>query len=153
MSILLDLIEKFEGMHKRLPSGLIGPYLCPAGKPTQGLGMLVESLGVPPITEEEARRRCEAALPFYKAQALKYSPNLAKFPDILDAITDFVYNLGPGAYAASTLRKAVAAEDWEWVIRELRKWVMGGGRRLPGLVARRGAEGAIIARAAGLSAG
>ena len=148
MNALLQLIEKFEGMHKRLPSGLIGPYICPAGVPTQGLGLVVESLLVPPITEEEARKRCNSALPYYIGETLKICPNLAKAPpDVRDAIVDFVFNLGPARLRASTLRKAVLAEDWDWACTELKKWVRGGGRILPGLVARREAEASLIRRA------
>ena len=39
-----------------------------------------------------------------------------------------------------TLRKRVDAQDWQGAARELRKWVFGGGRKLPGLVLRREAE-------------
>lgn len=145
MQVLLQLIERFEGMHKRLPSGLIGPYICPAGYPTQGLGLLVKDLAVPAITEEEARERCRKALPYYIGETLKACPNLARHPEILAAITDFTFNLGAARLRASTLRKAVLAEDWEWAQQELRKWVRGGGRVLPGLVARREAERQIIA--------
>lgn len=148
MKAFLWLVEKFEGMHKRLPNGLIGPYICPAGYPTQGLGLLVESVKVEPITEEEARRRMLAATPYYIQETLKICPNLIRAPgDILWAIVDFVFNLGPARLRASTLRKAILAEDWEWARAELQKWVYGGGKKLPGLVKRRAAEGDIITQA------
>lgn len=152
MKVLLALIERFEGMAKRLRSGLIGPYICPAGYPTQGLGLLVKDMAVPPITEEEARVRCMGALPFYINETLKICPNLARAPrNILWAIVDFVFNLGPARLRASTLRKAIDVEDWEWAQTELRKWDKGGGRRLPGLTLRREAECALIAAATGES--
>lgn len=151
MELLITLLETFEGMHKRLPSGLIGPYICPAGYPTQGLGLLVPNMQVPPITEEEAYRRCEAALPYYIGKTLEYCPTLKNAPvEVLYAITDFTYNLGAGRLKASTLRKKILDEDYSAACTELLKWNKGGGRVLPGLVKRRQAEVQIIRNALNL---
>lgn len=151
MDVLIGLLETFEGMHKRLPSGLIGPYICPAGYPTQGLGLLVPNMEVAPITEEEAYRRCKAALPYYIGNTLKLCPTLAKAPEnVLYAISDFTYNLGVGRLKTSTLRKRILDENYDAACSELLKWTRGGGRVLPGLVKRRNAEIAIIRKAMGL---
>jgi lysozyme len=64
--------------------------------------------------------------------------------DRLGAITSFVFNLGAGRLAASTLRRKLNAGDWAAARRELVKWVWGGGRKLPGLVLRRAAERELI---------
>jgi lysozyme len=61
-------------------------------------------------------------------------------PGRLAALIDFAFNLGTGALQMSTLRKRVNARQWDAVPAELRKWVIGGGRVLPGLVRRREAE-------------
>jgi lysozyme len=60
------------------------------------------------------------------------------------AILDFTFNCGNAALAGSTLRKKINAGDWAAVPSELRKWVRGGGRVLPGLVRRRDAEVRIL---------
>jgi lysozyme len=60
------------------------------------------------------------------------------------AIVDFVYNLGSGNLASSTLRKRILADDKNGAKTELKRWVRGGGRVLPGLVRRRDAEVAIM---------
>jgi lysozyme len=57
---------------------------------------------------------------------------------------DFVYNLGAGRLRSSTLRKKIQADDRAGAKKELAKWVMGGGRVLPGLVKRRMTECALI---------
>ena len=44
---LPTLIKPFEGLHKLLPDGRVGAYMCPAGYPTQGWGIVVPSLQVP----------------------------------------------------------------------------------------------------------
>jgi lysozyme len=60
------------------------------------------------------------------------------------AILDFVYNLGPRRYRSSTLRRRVNEGRWEDVPTELRRWVYGGGKVLPGLKRRREAEASLI---------
>jgi lysozyme len=58
----------------------------------------------------------------------------------LAAIADFTFNLGTGRLQTSMLRRRVNQRDWMAAGRELRRWVRGGGKVLPGLVVRREAE-------------
>jgi lysozyme len=60
----------------------------------------------------------------------------------LAAIVDFTFNLGAGRLQTSTLRRRINQRDWLAAGTELRRWVFGGGKVLPGLVARREAEAA-----------
>jgi lysozyme len=62
----------------------------------------------------------------------------------LDALISFTFNCGEGSLAASTLRKRLNRREYAAVPQELNKWVMSGGKRLPGLVRRRKAEGALF---------
>jgi len=79
------------------------------------------------------------------AATLRYCPVLATEPEgRLAAIVDFTFNLGAGRLQTSTLRRRVNQRDWPAAASELRRWVYGGGRVLPGLVARRQAEGALL---------
>jgi lysozyme len=138
---LAEFLKPFEGLHKKLKSGLIGPYLCPAGYPTQGYGLLVPSLSVDPITPDEAGNRLLGVLPFYIDKALTMSPVLRRCElEIVVAIADFIFNLGEARYKVSTLKRKVDSENWEAACEELKRWVFGGGKKLPGLVARRAAE-------------
>ncbi len=74
---------------------------------------------------------------------LRYCPVLASESDgRLAAVVDFTFNLGAGRLQTSTLRRRVNQRDWAAASTELRRWVYGGGRVLPGLVARREAEAA-----------
>lgn len=140
LEVATKLIKQFEGCHKRLTNGLIGPYICPAGYPTQGWGILVPSMAVPPISQEMADKILQREIPRYMSQALAASPILATHPERLGVITSFVFNLGIGRYRASTLRKRINSGDWEGAKVELMKWTKGGGRVLPGLVKRRKTE-------------
>lgn len=144
ISLLTKIIRTFEGMAKMV-AGLVYPYICPAGYPTQGIGLLVKDMSVPPITPEEAERRLQNVLPYYINETFKLSPGLVNAPpECQAAIVDFVFNLGVTAYRASTLRKRVNEGDWPAACSELMRWVNGGGKKLPGLIARRTAESLLI---------
>jgi lysozyme len=72
---------------------------------------------------------------------LQYCPVLATESEgRLAAIVDFTFNLGAGRLQTSTLRRRINQQDWHNAAQELRRWVYGGGKVLPGLVARRQAE-------------
>ena len=76
---------------------------------------------------------------------LRYCPVLTTEPETrLAAIVDFTFNLGAGRLQASTLRRRVNQRDWPVAAQELRRWVYGGGRVLPGLKLRRDAEVSLL---------
>ena len=64
----------------------------------------------------------------------------------LSAIVDFAFNLGAGRLQTSTLRRRVNQRDWVAAGQELRRWIYGGGKVLPGLITRREAEAALLLR-------
>ena len=98
-----------------------------------------------PITEAEAEVYLARDLQSALAATLRYCPVLATEPESrLAAIVDFTFNLGAGRLQTSTLRRRVNQRDWTAAGQELRRWVYGGGKVLPGLVTRREAEVALI---------
>jgi lysozyme len=133
------LAQRFEGFYSR-------PYLCPAGVPTLGFGATFYENGRR-VTLQDApidRARALQLLRWHVANiylpvVLKLCPGIDS-PTRLAAIIDFVFNLGAGRLKASTLRKKINAGLWDDVPAELRKWVLGGGKPLRGLVLRREAE-------------
>lgn len=56
------------------------------------------------------------------------------------ALLSFVYNVGSANFRASTLLRRLNAGDRPGAAREFDRWVLAGGRVLPGLVRRRAAE-------------
>lgn len=138
----IDLAKRFEGLH-RVPKhdpGRAYPYICPAGYWTIGYGHLCEPKH-PPIVEKEAESYLAADLKTALNATLRYCPLLATdTPGRLAAIVDFTFNLGAGRLQTSTLRRRINQRDWQGAAGELRRWVYGGGKVLPGLVARRTAE-------------
>ena len=116
------------------------PYVCPAGFWTIGYGHLCAQ-DHPPITQDEAEAYLAQDLVKALNATLRYCPVLATEPEgRLAAIVDFTFNLGPGRLQASTLRRRVNQRDWAGTAQELRRWIYGGGKVLPGLVLRREAE-------------
>ena len=144
----VELAKRFEGFH-RVPKndpGRAYPYVCPAGYWTIGWGHLCDQ-NHPPVTEAEADAYLAADLMTALAATLRYCPVLATEPEgRLAAIVDFTFNLGAGRLQTSTLRRCINQMDWPSAAVELRKWVHGGGRVLPGLVTRRGTEVAVLLR-------
>lgn len=58
-----------------------------------------------------------------------------------DALVSFAYNVGTDAFATSTLVRKLNRGDYQSVLGQLMRWTNGG---LPGLVARRRAEGVLF---------
>lgn len=139
----IELAKHFEGFERKMKRGIeitAIPYICPAGFWTIGYGHLCDSKH-PPITEAEAEVYLVRDLRTALAATLRYCPVLATEPEgRLAAIVDFTFNLGAGRLQTSTLRRRVNQQDWVAAAHELRRWVHGGGRLLPGLVARRELE-------------
>lgn len=137
--------ESFARVVVLKPVPMAVPYLCPARVPTIGYGTVIASLDHPPISEPEALGLLLEELHRNVAACLRLCPVLRDEPEErLAALADFVYNLGAGRLQASTLRLRVNQQDWPEAAHELRRWVWGGGRKLPGLIARREAETVLL---------
>lgn len=137
IEIARKIASAFEGLRLK-------PYLCPAGKWTIGRGHLC-SKDHPPITAEQADAYMTQDLTDALRGVLRHCPGLlAKDAGKLGAIIDFVFNLGAGRLQYSTLRRRINQRDWPEVRYELSRWVRGGGKILPGLVARRAVESKYI---------
>ncbi|MGE1005656.1 lysozyme [Ralstonia pseudosolanacearum] len=142
----IALAKRFEGFHRvaRVDPTRAQPYVCPAGFWTVGYGHLCDPTH-PPITQAQAEAYLAADLVTAFDATLRYCPVLATEPEgRLAAIVDFTFNLGAGRLQTSTLRRRINQRDWAAVANELRRWVYGGGKVLPGLAARREAEVALL---------
>jgi len=139
----IELAKRFEGFHrvpKNDPLRLAHPYVCPAGYMTIGYGHLCKP-DHQRITEEEAEAYLAQDLITALNATLRFCPVLAAEPERrLSAIVDFTFNLGAGRLQTSTLRRRINQRDWAAAGQELRRWIYGGGKVLPGLVSRRDAE-------------
>lgn len=145
MSVLADAIALAKTLAKPFEGWRARRYKCPAGVWTQGYGHTGPGVDGTAWSLAKGDAVLDDDMAVYARAVLALSPNLNRLPrEILAALADFAFNLGTTRYKASTLRKRVADENWPAVAHELRKWVFGGGRKLPGLVKRRAAEAAMI---------
>lgn len=148
LTIVAALCRRFEGFRSK-------PYLCPAGVPTIGYGNTYYPDGRKVtlqdafIDEPAARALLLSELMHtYAPGVLRLCPGLLPLAILTNdwgkfcAIVDFAYNLGVGRLQTSTLRRKINALDWRGVVEQLKLWNRGGGKVLPGLVARRAAESA-----------
>lgn len=135
----IDLIKRFEGFS---PTA----YICPAGYPTIGYGHVVKPQEREQFAGDITTAQAEALLRQDVQIAERAVLRLIAVPlkdGQFDALVSFTFNLGAGALQRSTLRRKVNRGDHAAVPAELRKWVWAGGRRLEGLVRRRGAEASL----------
>jgi len=139
----LGLIKQFEGFSPTI-------YLCPAGYPTIGFGHVVllgeQSRFDGGIIRAEATELLREDVGIAERALLR----LISTPltdGQFDALVSFTFNLGAGALQRSTLRlKVNRGEHGDFPV-ELMKWVLSAGRKLPGLMRRRQAEGALYSAA------
>ena len=137
--VALKLSKHFEGYRT-------GPYLCPAGIPTSGYGHAWYPPEKPiPLSHQEAEAYLSNDLAKAERAVYRICPGmLLESKERQGAIIDFVFNLGAGRLQASTLRRRIQQRNWPEVQYELRRWIRGGGKILPGLVLRREAEAKLV---------
>lgn len=95
----VNLIKGFEGYRDKA-------YRCPAGVWTIGYGHTYTVRQGDTCTEEEAEQWLRNDLRWAEAAANKYLPeNVTQ--NQYDAVVSFIFNLGSGAFANSTLRRLI----------------------------------------------
>lgn len=123
------------------------PYTCPAGLVTNGIG---NTHGV----ANEVISQWRVAKDWVKnIQDAEKVVSLAEFQaersmtqGQFDAFTSFVFNLGGTRFVRNSngtytrIFTYILAGDYPRACAELPRWVYGGGKKLPGLVERRGKE-------------
>ena len=148
IKLAAPLVERFEGMARKIPGGKVEAYPDPGtgGKPwTIGIGSTTDENGaaINPgdvWTEERARARFEDHLREFGEGVDKLLAGKPTTAAQKAAIVSWVYNVGLGAASKSTLLRKHAAGDYKGAQAEFARWNRAGGRVLAGLVRRRAAE-------------
>jgi len=141
--ILTKLIKESEGCK-------LTAYRCPAGRWTVGYGCTGPDIKEgTKWTQEKADAEIDKRAIQAHKNATKASPCLLlESPSKRAAIADFIYNVGYGAYCASTLKKHIDAQDWAVARNEIMRWnkatANGKAVVMPGLVIRRGKEADLL---------
>lgn len=134
-SDLKSFIIEMEGLH-------LTAYKCPAGILTIGVGHTNGVKIGDLITKEQAMQFLDSDIRIAKAQVIRLvKPKLE--PHQLDALTDFVFNLGVAKFKSSTLLKCINEGRMYDVPTQLKRWIYADGKVLNGLVRRRNLEAQI----------
>jgi len=129
----VELVKKFEGLHKLGEDGKVHAYRCPAGKWTWTL--------------EEAEQRLLDDLNDH-AKAIDRHVHVPLTQYQYDSLTSFIFNVGEANFKSSTLLKKLNKGLYDEVPEQLMRWnkarVEGKLTPLRGLTRRRAAEGALF---------
>lgn len=140
-----DLVVPFEGYHRKLADGSCSAY------PDPGTGALPWTIGFgstgPDVksdtqwTRAQAEGRLTADLKLVTGFVLRSLPaNCGINERRLAALLSFVYNVGPGNFRISSVRRYAALNQWGLAAESILLWNKAGGRVLKGLTIRRRAE-------------
>lgn len=144
----IQLIQSFEGCHKRRADGKIEAYPDPGtgGDPwTIGWGSTGPGIRKGTVwTQQQCDERLERDLERYAADVRRAIGDAPTSQAQFDALVSFHYNTG--AIGKSTLTKKHVAGDYAGAEREFGRWNKAGGRVMAGLVRRRAAEAELYAR-------
>jgi lysozyme len=127
------LIRKSEGLRLKA-------YRCPAGVLTIGYGHTGPD--VPEnkkITMDEAEALLSTDVTHACDSVLELTGGKVSQGQ-LDALTDFVFNLGSSKLRSSTLLRKHKAGNYTGAASEFGRWIYSNGRPLDGLIKRRAAE-------------
>ena len=135
----LALIRQFEGLR-------LSAYKCPAGVSTIGYGTTKGVKMGQTITRDEADRMlAEDAQRFADRVAALVKVPLSQ--NQIDALTSFVYNVGPTAFANSTLLRVLNAGLYKDASDQFLRWNKAANNVIAGLTRRRIAERELFLRA------
>lgn len=140
----MEIIKFYEGFEPYA-------YKDAAGLWTIGFGTLIEKNINPTLYkkfveqgQEISREDAEGLLLTHiKNEVEPKLASLVKVPlnqNQKDSLTSFIYNVGSGAFAGSTLLKKLNQSDYNGAAAEFSKWVYAGGNKLAGLEKRRKEE-------------
>lgn len=130
----MKLLKQSEGFRNRV-------YLDVAGLPTIGYGhRLLHPESFPNGIDEPQAAELLAADVRDAEQAIERLVKVPLRQGQFDALVDFVFNLGAGRFATSTLLKCLNAGRTDEAVDELLRWDRAGGKEVPALKIRREAE-------------
>lgn len=125
----IELLKAHEGYSSKA-------YLCPAGVWTIGYGHTGQVKDGDRCTREQAEEWLRQDV--HVAEEDVNSLVRAKLSqNQFDALVSFVYNVGHGSFASSTLLRLLNEGRYDLAAAQFPRWVYAGGKQLNGLVARR----------------
>ena len=132
LSLATAVVSYYEGYQ---PTA----YRDPVGVPTICYGHTATARMGQTLSQERCTQLLQADLG-HAFSAVDRRAQVDLPPPTRAALASFVYNVGEGAFARSTLLRKLNAGDLRGACHELSRWVYAGGRKLNGLVKRRATE-------------
>ena len=133
-ALMVPLVGGWEGKSN-------DPYLDIVGVPTVCYGET--RVAMRRYSDAECQAMLSDALADFAAPVLQRNPELKGRDAQLAAATSLAYNIGPQAYARSTVARRFTARDWRGACDAFLMWNRAGGRVVAGLTNRRKAERAL----------
>lgn len=138
---MIDALDAICVIVKRFEGCRLAAYFCPAGVPTIGYG---ETLGVKMgdvWTQDHADATLRHRVAQFMLATLRRCPQLhLEPPGRTAACTSLAYNIGVGAFGASSVSRKTGRCDYVGAAGSFLLWNKAGGRVLRGLTVRRQAE-------------
>jgi len=119
----INLIKKFEGLAKVDNDGMVVPYRCSANVLTIGYGHTKGVKKNMRITKQEAEGFLRLDVKDSEA-AVKNLVTVPLTQNQFDSLVSFVFNLGQGAFAKSTLLRKLNSGDYSAVPAQLMRWCL-----------------------------
>ena len=137
---MINAMKGFEGCH-------LEAYKCPGGAWTIGFGHTADVYEGQTITQEEANNLFRQDLASFEKKVRDYAASLGVelTQGQFDALVDFAYNLGKGAFENSGLVEMIGEGDLDGAAAHMQEYVYaknedGEKVKLAGLVTRRATE-------------
>ena len=128
----IELIKKHEGFRSKA-------YRCSANVLTIGFGHTLNVKSTDVIDKSQAEVFLRQDVEFAEKEVNKHNLNINQ--NQFDALVSFVFNLGVGNFARSTLLRKIKSDPNDPAIRkEFERWIYAGGKALNGLARRRKEE-------------
>ncbi len=129
----LELIGNAEGCRR-------DPYVCPAAKLTDGVGNTHDVKAGVRKTDAQIAADWERNILEAERCVNSYGNGRKLSDNTFSAVTSITFNAGCGAMQKSTMFQLLRQGQVVQACGQFSRWVYGGGKVLPGLVTRRGAE-------------
>ena len=133
----IELIKQFEGCRLKAYQDSVGVWTIGYGH-TEGVSEGME------ISQHQADIMLSSDLVKYAKYINEYVTTVLN-QNQFDALTSWVYNLGPGNLRSSTMLKVLNEGSYNDVPYQIKRWNKAGGQVLKGLVRRREAEAELFA--------
>ena len=127
-----DILKYFEGCRLEAYQDSVGVW-------TIGYGHTKRVYEGMTITQDEAEQMLLEELVEYEGYIERYV-EVPLTQEQFDALTVWVYNLGPTNLSSSTLLKRLNDGRYDLVPDQIKRWDKAGGKQLAGLTKRRAAE-------------